>query len=94
MPRSAVPDSFALKEAAFGDAEMLYDGGSAIAAPDGSWLVEPLSGEEGLVVADIDPARVRGERQNFDPAGHYFRGDVIKVSVDRTRLAPVTFRDP
>ncbi len=94
LPRSAVPDSFALKDAAFGDAEMLYDGGSAIAAPDGSWLVEPLSGEERLVVADIDPARVRGERQNFDPAGHYFRGDVINVSVDRTRLAPVTFRDP
>jgi nitrilase len=34
---------------------------------------------------------VRGERQNFDPAGHYFRGDVIKVEVDRTRLDPVTF---
>jgi nitrilase len=55
--------------------------------------VEPVDGEEGLVIADIDVAVVRGERQNFDPAGHYFRGDVIDVTVDRTRLNPVTFRD-
>ncbi len=71
----------------------LYPGESAVAAPDGSWLVEPVSGEETLVIAEIDPAVVRGERQNFDPAGHYFRGDVIKVSVDRTRLDPVTFEE-
>jgi nitrilase len=93
LPRSAVPDTFALRDAAFGDSDLMYDGGSAIAAPDGSWLVEPVSGTEQLVVAEIDPARVRGERQNFDPAGHYFRGDVIKVEVDRTRLGPAEFQD-
>jgi len=93
LPRGAVPDEFSLRDAAFGDSELLYDGGSAIAAPDGSWLVEPVSGDEGLVVADVDAERVRGERQNFDAAGHYFRGDVIQVTVDRTRLEPATFRD-
>ena len=93
LSRAAVPDSFGLKEAAFGDEDLIYDGGSAIAAPDGSWLVEPVAGTDGLVVADVDPAVVRGERQNFDPAGHYFRGDVIKVEVDRTRLGPATFKD-
>ncbi|MCJ7726582.1 MAG: carbon-nitrogen hydrolase family protein [Acidimicrobiia bacterium] len=93
LTREAVPDSFGLKEAAFGKEDLIFDGGSAIAAPDGSWLVEPVSGADGLVVADIDPAVVRGERQNFDPAGHYFRGDVIKVEVDRTRLGPATFKD-
>ena len=93
LPRSAVPDSFGLRDRAFGDTDVIFDGGSAIAAPDGSWLVEPVAGSEGLVIADIDPARVRGERQNFDPAGHYFRGDVIKVEVDRSRLGPATFLD-
>ena len=93
LPRSAVPDSFALRDAAFGDLDLMYDGGSAVAAPDGSWVVEPVSGTEGLVTADVDPARVRGERQNFDPAGHYFRGDVIKVEIDRTRLGPARFTD-
>lgn len=52
-----------------------------------------MDGEEGLVIADIDVAMVRGERQNFDPAGHYFRGGVIGVTVDRSRRDPVTFQD-
>ncbi len=93
LSRSAVPDDFPLKERAFGDDETLYDGGSAVAAPDGSWVVPPVAGEEALVVADVDAGHVRGERQNFDPAGHYFRGDVISVTVDRTRRAPATFHD-
>ena len=93
LTRESVPGSFRLRDAAFGDDDAMYDGGSAIAAPDGSWIVEPVSGTEQLVIADIDPTRVRGERQNFDPAGHYFRADVIEVTVNRTRLDPVTFTD-
>ncbi|MCX5205268.1 carbon-nitrogen hydrolase family protein [Streptomyces sp. NBC_00237] len=69
------------------------DGGSAIAGPDGEWIVAPVSGKEMLVTADIDPAVVRAERQNFDPVGHYARGDVFDVRVDRTRLAPARFSD-
>jgi len=93
LRRSDVADDFALRDQAFGDSDQMYDGGSAIAGPDGTWIAEPVSGEEGLVIADIDPARVREERQNFDPAGHYFRADVIDVSVDRRRLGPATFLD-
>jgi nitrilase len=93
LPRSAVPEGFRLRDTAFGESDLIYNGGSAIAAPDGSWVVAPVVGEEQLVVADIDPARVRGERQNFDPAGHYFRGDVLNVTVDRRRLQPATFVD-
>jgi nitrilase len=78
---------------AFGDRELLFDGGSAVAGPDGRSLVEPVSGEEGLIVADIDPATVREERQNFDPAGHYSRSDVIDVRVDRSRRRPARFED-
>ena len=48
-------------------------GGSAVAAPDGTWLVEPVVGEERLVVADLELGRVAQERQNFDPTGHYGR---------------------
>jgi nitrilase len=86
-----IPEAFPLREQALADGPLDYDGGSAIAAPDGTWIVEPVAGTEQLVVASVDAAAVRGERQNFDPAGHYFRGDVIKVEVDRTRLDPVTF---
>lgn len=71
----------------------IYPGGSAIAAPDGSWLVKPVYDEEALVTAEIDVEMVGGERQNFDPAGHYFRPDVIGVTIDRTRRESVEFKD-
>jgi predicted amidohydrolase len=67
--------------------------GSAIAVPDGSWLVEPVAGEERLVIADIDPARVREERQNFDPVGHYSRPDIFQLQVDRRRLSAADLGD-
>ncbi len=92
---SDIPDDFPLRDVAFpsGGPEQLADGGSAIAAPDGSWVVEPVSGEERLVVADIDLDMVRAERQNFDAAGHYFRPDVFEVTVDRTRRSGARFKD-
>ena len=90
----SIPEEFPVREASLdGDEDVLYNGGSAIAGPDGRWIVEPVDSEERLVVADIDVTKVRGERQNFDPAGHYFRGDVIDVRVDRSRLGPVSFDD-
>ncbi|MGD9695204.1 MAG: carbon-nitrogen hydrolase family protein [Thermoleophilia bacterium] len=82
-----IPDDFALAAAlrARPDAGGWFDGGSAVAAPDGRWLVEPVAGEERLVVADIDPAEVRGARLAADPTGHYGRPDVFSVTVDRRR---------
>ncbi len=89
-----IPSDFPLRDAALaGDESCFYNGGSAVAGPDGNWIQEPVAGEERLVVANIDVAAVRGERQNFDAAGHYFRGDVFEVTVDRRRLDPATFAD-
>jgi len=93
LTSESIPMEFPAREASLAGEEPVFNGGSAIASPDGRWIVEPVDGEERLVIADIDVAAVRGERQNFDPAGHYFRGDVINVTVDRSRLNPVTFRD-
>ncbi len=73
--------------------EWLADGGSCIAAPDGTWLVEPLTESEQLVVATLDHQRVRAERQNFDPAGHYGRPDVTRLKVNRKRRATVKLED-
>jgi nitrilase len=66
-------------------------GGSALAAPDGSWLIEPVVDEERLVIADVDLATVRAARLSLDPAGHYSRPDVFHVTVDRSRHEAVHF---
>lgn len=65
--------------------DMLADGGSCIAGPDGEWVVEPVTGREELIVATLDYGRILGERQNFDPAGHYSRPDVTRLTVNRQR---------
>ncbi|MFN0137797.1 MAG: carbon-nitrogen hydrolase family protein [Phycisphaerae bacterium] len=67
------------------ESELLYDGGSCIAGPDGAWIVEPVVGREELIVADLDLTRVYEERQSFDPVGHYARPDVLRLSVSRER---------
>lgn len=73
--------------------DWMADGGSCIANPDGSWLVEPITKEEGIRVVTIDHARVREERQNFDPAGHYSRPDITRLHVNRERQSTIHIKD-
>ena len=70
--------------------DLLANGGSCVAGPDGEWAVEPVVGEERLIIANIDHSRVRAERQNFDPAGHYARPDVTRLTVNRKRQSGLT----
>jgi nitrilase len=72
---SSYPDDVQLAE---GD-ELIGRGGSAILAPDGTYLAGPLWDEEGILVAELDPQRLYEERQRFDPAGHYHRPDVLRL---------------
>ena len=71
--------------------ELLANGGSCVAAPDGSWLLEPQVGQEDLYLLALDPARVREERQNYDHSGHYSRPDVTQLIVNRDRQRVVRF---
>lgn len=69
----------------------LSDGGSCIAAPDGSWVIEPIVEKEIVITASINLNEVRKERQNFDPSGHYARPDVFELIVNRRRQKLVRF---
>ena len=76
-----------------GDGAPLAAGGSCIAGPDGRWVIPPVGPEEALLVATLDHAEVRRERQNMDVAGHYSRPDVLRLHVDRRRQSTVVLED-
>jgi nitrilase len=77
---ASYPEDFPLRSL-FDGVDVIGRGGSAILAPDGSYLAGPLYGEEGILYAELDPARLDEERQRFDPAGHYHRPDVLRLRV-------------
>jgi nitrilase len=85
----AYPDDFPLRELIEG-AGTIGRGGSAILAPDGSYLAGPLYDEEGILYAELDPAQLLAERQRFDPVGHYSRPDVLQLSVRAPDATPST----
>lgn len=70
---------------------VLANGGSAIAGPDGEWIIEPQIGKEEIIYATLDYKRVLEERQNFDAVGHYSRPDVTQLHVNRERQSTVKF---
>jgi nitrilase len=89
-----IPDNTPHRQAIISDTpDVFANGGSCIAGPDGSWLVEPIANEEKLVVATIDHKRIREERHNFDPAGHYRRPDDLQLSVNRKRQNTLQIHD-
>ena len=65
--------------------EVLANGGSCIAGPDGEWVLQPVLHQQGNLYATLDFDRVLEERQNFDPVGHYSRPDVTKLIINRER---------
>jgi nitrilase len=71
--------------------EVMADGGSCLAGPDGEWVIAPAGTEETLLTATIDFRRVLEERHNFDAAGHYARPDVTRLKVDRRRQGIAEF---
>jgi nitrilase len=81
---SSYPDDFPLRDELEG-LEIIGRGGSAILAPDGSFLAGPLYDEEGVLYAELDPTVLLAERQRFDPAGHYHRPDVLRLKVKGLR---------
>jgi len=73
--------------------DVLADGGSCLAGPDGVWIIPPAGPTEQLLVAIISHHHVREERQNFDPSGHYSRPDVTRLEVDRRRQTVISLTD-
>ena len=86
-----VPEDLPVRDEMVGESDTYSTGGSIIVGPDGEVLSEGKPNEEMIIYADLDPALLARERQNFDPTGHYSRPDVLRLKVDRSRAASVEF---
>jgi nitrilase len=62
--------------------EWILEGYSVIVAPDTTVLAGPLVREEGILYATLDLSAARARRRLFDPAGHYNRPDLFRLTVD------------
>jgi nitrilase len=88
-----VPRSFPGREQLFSDEEWINSGDAIVIRPGGSVAAGPLHREKSILYATIDAEVARAARKSLDPAGHYGRPDLFKLTVDRRRRDPVRFVD-
>ena len=65
--------------------QLVLQGGSCIINPRGEYLVEPVFGEEKLVMAEIDLDQRIKEQMTLDTSGHYQRPDVFELNINKAR---------
>jgi nitrilase len=88
-----VPEDFPHRDVIFTDDEWVNDGDAVVIKPNGSIAAGPHHRDKSILYADIDIEESRRARRTLDVTGHYSRPDIFTLSVDRSPLQPVVFRD-
>lgn len=65
--------------------KVMSKGGSAIVGPLGQYIVEPVSGKEEIIIADLNMDLIAESRLDFDVVGHYARPDVFRLLVNEEK---------
>jgi len=94
VTRADYPEDFELKDALAAAPEVLSRGGSAIVAPNGDYLAEPLYGREGILTADLDLGLVTEGRQLLDVSGHYSHPDTLWLGTSMPSDRPSSSPSP
>jgi nitrilase len=88
-----LPRDFPHREHLFTGDRWLNPGDSVVLAPGGEIVAGPMHEKHGLLFATIRPGDPPAARRTLDVAGHYGRGDVFHVTVDRSVHQPISFVD-
>ncbi len=89
MSPDRLPDGTPLMEEPFWYAS----GGSAIIAPGGKYLVEPVLDQETIIYAEIDLEQTIESKRWVDSAGHYARPEVFQLHWNRKSKQPLVIDD-
>ena len=73
--------------------ELVLKGGSALIAPDSSYVTEPLYDKRDIIYAEADLSLIDEGHLFLDTDGHYARPDVFNLEVDTRPKKNVSFKD-
>ncbi len=71
--------------------DLLQNGGSAIIAPDASYIVEPVFDESCIIYGELELDLVKQGHLLLDTDGHYARPDIFELRVNDKPQANVKF---
>jgi nitrilase len=89
VTKDMYPTDLACYDDLASEPEVLSNGGSAIVGPLGEFIVEPVTGREDILIADLDMSLIASSRLDFDVVGHYARPDVFQLIVNEEKKGSV-----